>query len=105
MKIPKTVKRMCKHCKTHTEQKVQNQSWRGLNKNKTQSRGSQTRVKKRGLRRGFGNLGRFSRRAIKKWKMTGAKNTKKTDLRYTCSKCKKISVQKSGIRSKRLEFV
>jgi len=105
MKIPKTKKRLCRHCKKHTEHKVHNQSFKGLNKNRTQSRGSQTRVKKRGLRRGFGNLGRFSRRPVAKWKMTGAKNTKKTDLRYTCKECKKVSVQNSGIRTKRVELI
>lgn len=105
MKVPKTKKRFCKTCKKHTEQKVHNQTFKGLNKVHTLSRGSQTRVMKRGLRRGVGNLGRFSRPAIAKWKMTGAKNTKKTDLRYTCSVCKKISVQPEGIRTKRVELV
>lgn len=105
MKIPKTKKRLCKFCKKHTEQKVHNQSFKGLNKTVTQSRGSKTRLMKRGLRRGTGNLGRFSRRPVAKWKMTGAKNTKKTDLRYTCSICKKTSVQSAGIRAKRVELI
>ena len=104
MKIPKTIKRLCKYCKKHTEQKVYNQSFKGLNKKHTQSRSSKTRVRKRGLRRGFGNLGRFSRKPVAKWKQTGAKSTKKTDLRYTCNVCKKTSVQKCGIRTKRVEL-
>ncbi|MBU0457066.1 MAG: 50S ribosomal protein L44e [Nanoarchaeota archaeon] len=105
MKIPKTIKRLCTKCKKHTEQKVHNQSFRGLNKTHTMSRGSKGRTMKRGLRRGTGNLGRFSRPAIAKWKMTGAKNTKKTDLRYTCSICKKVSCQSEGIRTKKVELI
>jgi len=104
MKIPKVMKRLCKFCKKHTEHKVHNQSFKGLNKTHPLSRGSKRRTMSRGLRRGTGNRGRFSRPPIAKWKMTGAKNTKKTDLRYTCSTCKKTSMQKSGIRAKRVEL-
>jgi ribosomal protein L44E len=104
MKIPKIIKRLCKNCKTHTEQKVHNQSFKGLNKTHPLSRGSKRRTMARGLRRGTGNLGRFSRKPVAQRKMTGAKNTKKTDLRYTCNTCKKTSVQKCGIRTKRVEL-
>ena len=102
MKLPKTMKRLCKHCKTHTEHKV------AQNKRKTASplsKGSKVRSRLRGSARGVGNLGRYSKPAVTKFKRTGAKNTKKTDLRYTCSVCKKISCQTSGIRAKRVEFI
>ena len=102
MKIKKVRKRLCKTCKTHTEHKV------AQTKRKTASplsHGSKYRAKKRGLARGFGSLGRYSKPAITKFKRTGAKNTKKTDLRYTCQTCKKTSVQSSGIRARRVEFV
>lgn len=99
------MKRFCKYCKKHTEQKVHNQSNKGLNKNHTQSKGSKTRMHQRGERRGTGNFGKTSRPAISKWKRTGAKSTKKTDLRYTCSVCKKITVQSEGIRAKRVELI
>jgi large subunit ribosomal protein L44e len=105
MKIPKRIKRLCAKCKTHTEHTVKNQAFRGLNKNHTMSRGSISRVRARGLRRGTGNLGRFSRKPIGSWKMTGKKSTKKLDLRYTCTKCKKTSVQAAGIRAKRIELI
>jgi large subunit ribosomal protein L44e len=105
MKIPKTRKRLCPYCKTHTEHKVVQQKFKGLNKTHTQTRGSQVRTRKRGARAGIGNLGRFSRPAIAKWKMTGAKSSKKTDLRYTCTVCKKTHIQNSGKRSKKLELV
>ena len=105
MKIPKTVKRLCVHCKKHTEHKVHNQSFRGLGKTHTNSKWSKTRVLQRGQRRGTGNLGRFSKGALSKWKRYGVKGTKKTDLRYTCTICKKISVQREGMRTKKVELV
>jgi len=102
MKIPKTMKRLCKTCKKHTNHKV------SQTKRKTASpltKGSKVRAKRRGLARGVGNLGRYSKPAVTKFKRTGAKNTKKTDLRYACAICKKISCQHSGMRAKKVEFV
>ncbi len=68
------------------------------------SRGAKSRVKSRGLRRGVGNLGRFSKKAMGSWKRYGKKQTKKTDLRYTCKECSKTSMQKKGKRTKKVEF-
>ncbi len=102
MKIPKLKKRLCKTCKKHTEHKV------AQNKKRTASslsQGSKYRARKRGLARGIGSLGRYSKPAVTKFKRTGAKNTKKTDIRFTCTVCKKISCQATGIRAKRVEFV
>jgi large subunit ribosomal protein L44e len=102
MKLPKTGKRLCKTCKKHTLHKV------SQNKKKSPSplsKGSKVRAKKRGQAQGVGNLGRYSKPAVTKFKRTGAKNTKKTDLRYVCSVCKKMSCQASGIRAKKVEFV
>ncbi len=102
MKIPKTVKRLCKTCKKHTEHKV------AANKKKTASslsHGSKIRARLRGRARGNGNLGRYSKPAVTQFKRTGAKNTKKTDLRYTCGVCKKTSCQAKGMRLKKVEFV
>ncbi len=96
------MKRYCKYCKKHTEQKV------AQNKKKAPSslsHGSKYRARLRGRARGVGNLGRYSKPAVTKFKRAGAKNTKKTDLRYTCSVCKKMSNQPAGIRAKRVEFV
>jgi ribosomal protein L44E len=67
------------------------------------SRGSESRVKRRGLRRGAGNLGRYSKPP--KPKMTGKKLSKKTDLRYTCKVCSKTVTQRQGFRSKKVELV
>ena len=102
MKIPKTIKKLCTTCKTHTAQKVT------PNKKRTASSlslGSKYRARKRGQARGVGSHGKYSRPAVTKFKRTGAKNTKKTDLRYSCTVCKKMSVQPEGIRSKRVEFI
>ncbi len=104
MKIPKIRSRYCPFCKKHTEHKVVNQKFKGLNKTHTQTKGSKIRTKKRARRAGTGNKGRFSRPAIAKWKKTGAKTSKKTDLRYTCQECKKTHIQKKGKRAKRIEL-
>ena len=102
MKKPKTLKRLCPYCKTHAEHKVTQ------TKRKTASslsRGSKHRAKRRGLAKGHGNLGRYSKPAVSKFKRTGAKVSKKTDFRYECTKCKKKHVQKKGKRAKRVELV
>lgn len=101
MKKPKVIKKYCPKCKTHTEQKV------SQNKRKNASSltyGSKIRARRRGAARGKGSLGRYSKPAISKFKMTGKKLSKKTDLRYECKTCKKIQTQKKGIRAKKVEF-
>ncbi len=102
MKIPKTMQRFCKYCRKHTEQKVSQNKKRAAS---SLTRGSKYRARLRGRARGTGNLGRYSKPAVTQFKRTGAKNTKKTDLRYTCSVCKKMSSQPYGIRAKKVELV
>ncbi|PIN73068.1 50S ribosomal protein L44e [Candidatus Woesearchaeota archaeon CG10_big_fil_rev_8_21_14_0_10_45_16] len=102
MKVPKAMKRLCKSCKKHTPHKV------SQNKRRTASslsRGSKYRARRRGRARGVGGLGRYSKPAVTKFKRTGAKNTKKTDFRYACDVCKKVSCQPVGIRSKKVELI
>ncbi len=101
MKLPKTKKKYCPRCKTHTEHKIsqtKKKSPRSL------SYGSKSRARSRGKARGMGSRGRYSKPAITSFKMTGAKVTKKTDLRFTCTKCNKMQVQRYGIRAKKVEF-
>ncbi len=101
MKFPKTVKRFCPFCRKHTEHKV------FLAKKKAPSPlkyGSKIRARRRGRARGSGNLGRYSKPPVTQWKMTGKKQTKKTDLRYQCSACSKTHAQREGIRIKKVEF-
>lgn len=102
MKIPKAQKRLCPYCKKHTEHSVVQ------NKRKSGSalkRGSKYRAKSRGLAKGSGNLGRYSKPAVTQFKRTGSKTTKKTDLRYQCKVCKKIQIISSGNRARKVEFV
>jgi ribosomal protein L44E len=68
-------------------------------------RGSKQRAMMRGLNRGSGNKGRFSKGALSSWKRYNKKSSKKTDLRYKCSVCGKTVCQSHGIRTKRLELV
>jgi large subunit ribosomal protein L44e len=102
MKVPKQIKRHCPYCKKHTLHKV------SIAKKKTPgsahplSKGSQ---KRRGFGKGQGNLGtRGSKPALSKFKMTGKKQTKKTDFRYECTVCKKQHVQRKGKRTKKIEL-
>lgn len=102
MKIPKKIKRYCPYCKKHTEHKVSqasSSSIRGALK-----RGGKSRVRKRGLRRGMGNLGRYSKPPVTKWKRK-TKSTKKTNTIYTCTVCKKAHVQKKGKRTGKVQMI
>ncbi|NQU78400.1 50S ribosomal protein L44e [Candidatus Woesearchaeota archaeon] len=104
MKLPKLTKRLCPYCRKHTEHKITQAKRRTPNTTKPMSYGSKKRARRRGLARGFGSLGRYSKKAISAFKMTGKKITKKTDLRYECKECKKMHTQKKGFRSKKIEF-
>ena len=103
MKFPKELKRYCKTCKTHTEQKVKNEKNRGKNKTHSLTKFSKTRMKLKGLDVGFGNQGRLSRGALKSWKRFNKKHSKKTDLRFSCTTCNKTNVSaSSGFRTKKI---
>lgn len=102
MKIPKQIKRLCPFCRKHTTHKVTQAKKRTRGTARPLSRGSKVRIHKRSQDMGIGNHGRYSKPP--KPKMTGKKQTKKTDFRYECSVCKKQHVQKKGIRAKKVEF-
>ncbi|NOZ81462.1 MAG: 50S ribosomal protein L44e [DPANN group archaeon] len=102
MKKPKIIMRYSPFLKKHTQHKVI------IVKKKQASSlsyGSKKRARKRGLARGAGNLGRYSKPAVTKFKLTGAKTTKKFDIVYECMESKKRHTQKKGRRAKRLELV
>ncbi|MEK6948849.1 MAG: 50S ribosomal protein L44e [Nanoarchaeota archaeon] len=101
MKFPKTINRFCPHCRKHTSHKVAMSKKRSP---RSMTYGSKLRARRRGQARGVGNMGRYSKPAISKFKMTGRKASKKTDLRYECSQCKKQHVQSHGFRAKKIEF-
>ena len=94
MKLPKSTNRFCPYCNKKTEQKVKQQS---SGKASTLVRGAKQRAKLRGLNRGIGNKGRFSR--LKNQAKTKRKTTKKTALVYTCAECGKGKDQKKGKRT------
>ena len=100
MKLPKQAKRYCKKCNKTTNHKismVKGKDRGALKKGRIQ------RAKKRGRGQGYGNLGKGrSKPAISKFKMTGAKTSKKTNLKYTCEICNKSSLQRYGIRAKKV---
>ena len=98
MKIPKTTKRFCPYCKKKTDQKVKLVGT-GFQRG-TLTRGSKHRAKLRGLGRGIGNVGKWgSKPAQSKFKRK-TKTTKKTNIMYTCTVCKK-SKYRAGRRNKR----
>ncbi|MEK6812863.1 MAG: 50S ribosomal protein L44e [Nanoarchaeota archaeon] len=102
MKLEKTVNRYCKNCKKHTKMAV---TAARKKERSSLSHGSIQRAQKRGLGIGFGNKGKWgSKPPISKWKMAGAKSSKKTDLRFKCSVCSKTWVQRKGFRAKKVEF-
>lgn len=67
------------------------------------SRWSSARAKMRSYRSGFGNLGRFSKPAVKDRKRK-SKLTKRIGILYKCKVCGKIKGIKSAIRSSRIEI-
>ncbi len=102
MKRPKKINKYCPFCKKHTEQEVSIAKKRDRGSLK---KGSLPRLEKRGSgTRGIGNHGKYSRKAKSAWKMSGAKTSKKPDLRYKCKLCGKTSVQNKGTRSKKIEI-
>lgn len=102
MKLKKEIKRYCPRCSQHTQQKVAEVKGKERGSLK---KGSIQRAYKRGRGRGFGNVGKYgSKPPLSKWKRTGAKTSKKTNIKYTCSRCKKTTIQKQGTRTKKLVF-
>lgn len=102
MKRPKKINKYCPFCKKHTEQEVSIAKKRDRGSLK---KGSLPRLEKRGSgTKGIGNHGKYSRKAKSAWKMSGAKTSKKPDLRYKCKICGKTSVQNKGTRSKKIEI-
>jgi ribosomal protein L44E len=68
-------------------------------------KGSIPRLTKRGsAKSGFGNHGKFSRKAISAWKRAGVKTSKKSDFRLKCNVCNKIQVKSSGSRAKKMSI-
>ncbi|MBU2053061.1 MAG: 50S ribosomal protein L44e [Nanoarchaeota archaeon] len=98
MKIPKQTNRFCPYCNKKTPQKIKIIGTGG--KRGTLTRGSISRAKKRGLGVGIGNKGKWgSKPPITKNKRK-SKTTKKPNIMYTCTICKKSKYRDSS-RNKR----
>jgi len=97
MKMPKKLNRYCPKCRKKTEQTVKEQS---TGRASTLKRGAKQRARLRGLNRGIGNKGRFSR--LKNQAKGKRKTTKKTAIVYTCTVCGKGKDQKKGKRTSKL---
>ncbi|MBI3334163.1 hypothetical protein HYZ97_01645 [Candidatus Pacearchaeota archaeon] len=89
MKLPKETKRYCPYCKKHTSQTIMTQKQKSRSATHPMSRGSSARETLRGLRGGYGNLGRRSRKGPKDWKRK-TKITKRITIQYKCNTCNKI---------------
>lgn len=102
MKYPKTTNRYCPHCKKHTPQKISLVS--SGHKRSALKRGGKERARLRGRGRGYGNLGKWgSKPAVTKWKRK-TKSTKKTNLLYSCTICKKSRMQAKGKRAGKVQI-
>ncbi len=101
MKLPKEVKRYCPKCRKHTLQAVSTAKQKSRSSTHPLSRWSTSRAKSRSYRSGYGNLGRFSKPAIKDWKRK-TKTTKRIAIMYKCSVCGKMKGIRKGIRVSRV---
>lgn len=101
MKLPKEKRRYCPYCKKHTTQAVLTQKQRSRSATHPLSRGSSAREFSRGLRGGYGNLGRRSRKGPKDWKRK-TKITKRITVQYKCGVCGKTKGIRKALRVSRI---
>ena len=101
MKLPKTIRRYNPKLRKHTVHRVIIVK-RGTTSGMTY--GSKTRARERGKARGTGNLGRYSKPAVTKFKMTGKKLSKKVDIRFECTESKHKHVKRNTFRAKKVEL-
>jgi len=99
MKVPKNVKRYCPKCKVHTEQSIsQNKSGK--------KRGSMTMGERRHQRRGgITGYGGFPHPKPEKSARHRKKTSKKIDMIFECTVCKKKTNLKNTFRAKKFEIV
>jgi large subunit ribosomal protein L44e len=102
MKLPKETKRHCPYCNKHTVQTIATAKQKSRSATHPLSRGSNPRMYKRGLRVGFGNQGKYSRKAPKDWKRK-SKITKRISIVFKCKECGKMKGMSKAIRTSRIE--
>jgi len=103
MKLPKETNRYCPYCRKHTKHSIGTAKQKSRSSTRKLSRGSTARQQARGLRKGPGNQGKYSKPAIKSWKRK-TKTTKRIAVTFTCKECKKTKGASKAIRSGRIEI-
>ena len=103
MKLPKEKRRYCPYCRKHTQQLVATAKQKSRSASHPLSRGSATREKLRGVRAGFGNMGKRSKKGAKDWNRK-SKITKRITIVYKCKVCNKMKGIKKAIRASRIEI-
>ena len=93
MKMPKQQMHYCNHCRKHTLHDVQRV---GVSKKKSGLAEGQRRFKRK--MRGYGSFPKSNPKGR-------AKPTRKLDLRYLCTVCKKAHTIGVGFRAKKFELV
>jgi large subunit ribosomal protein L44e len=98
VKLPEKMNKYCPNCGKHVNMGVKQEK-------AARRKGGMTAMARREKRsrRGYGNLGRYSKRPVTQTKMA-SKTSRKVDLRLTCPDCGKKWVL-SYPRTKRVEFV
>ena len=100
MKIPKSTKTYCPYCKKNTIHKIS--LAKGGAKRGALKHGSIQRGMLRGRGTGHGNKGKWGSKPSKP-KRSGAKSSKKLNLKLTCEVCNK-SIMRTGGRLKKVEI-
>ena len=101
--MPKSLKTYCKKCKSHKEHTLTLAKIRTRSSAHPLTRFGERRLKKRHYgKTGVGNKGRFSKPAVSKWKRTGAKSSKRPDLRLKCKECGKSNIKTTSSRLKKI---
>ena len=103
MKLPKETRRYCPYCRKHTIHSIDTVKQKARSSAHPMSRWGNTRTKLRNYRAGMGNLGRFSKPAVKDRKMK-TKVTRRISVSFKCKECKKMHNIKKAIRSGRIEI-
>jgi large subunit ribosomal protein L44e len=102
MRLPVETRRYCPYCRKHTVQKISVAKQKSRSATHPMSRGSTTRLEKRGFRVGYGNQGKYSRKGPKDWKRK-SKMTRRLAVQYTCKTCGKAKGISKAIRTSRIE--
>jgi len=104
MKLPKETRRYCPYCRKHTITSIDTAKQKSRSAARPLSRGSSSRAESRGLKKGYGNKGKWgSKPPVSRWKRK-TKVTRRMTLMYRCKECGKAKGASRSIRSGRIEI-